>query len=659
MTFNLRNRMMLYISIPIVLVLVFLSVFTYYQSSAALDAQIRRTSAYLVESYSNEIQKRLAEKDGIVGALAKEFSVLLPAEADTKRILEHIAKSTPGVQNAFVGLADRRFIDGSGWVAPSDYDPRTRDWYKKAIESQGTYYTDVYVDAITKKPVISVTQAIRSGNQVVGVVGIDLALDEIQQITKGIKVGKTGTAFLLNREGGYVYHETMGLEHNIFKIQNGVFAAPGKEFLSGKPVFQEFTFNGVKKIYASTPVGKTGWALVGATPQSELFEAVVNMGMLSAVCSIVGLLLLIIVIFFIARSIANPIKEMAGVAQQVSEGNLTVQFRSTKTKDEIGILSDSFLNMINGLRTLVRQTNQSAEQLAASSEELTASAQQSAEAAGNVASSIQQVAIGSEKQVSAVNETSAVVQEISATLEEVAATANEMAAMAEKTTKATKDGQISVDRAVTQMSTVGKEAQGAQKAAEELKAGSQQIGEIVGLISSIAGQTNLLALNAAIEAARAGEAGRGFAVVAEEVRKLAEQSEDAARRITALIGKNNENIGQVVGTIDTAISAVGQGVELVNVAGGNFSEIGDLVSQVAKQVAVISKALQETAAGSQRIVTSIKEVENLSRDAAAESQNVSAATEEQSASMEEIASSSHALSTLSQELQNTVAKFRI
>ncbi len=215
---------------------------------------------------------------------------------------------------------------------------------------------------------------------------------------------------------------------------------------------------------------------------------------------------------------------------------------------------------------------------------LTASSQQSADAAGNVASSI--------------------------TLEEVAATANEMAAKAEKTAEATKEGQMSVDRAVTQMSTVGQGAKEAQKATEE-------------------------------------------------VRKLAEQSEDAARKITDLIGWNNTSIGHVVGTIDSAISAVGQGVELVNVAGGNFREIGKLVNEVVGQVGDISKALQKSAEGSRRIVASITVVENLSRDAAAESQNVSAATEEQSASMEEIAASSQALAKLAQDLQTAVAKFRI
>lgn len=655
---SLRNRMVLLVTVPVVLILVALSAVAYYQSSAALETQIRRTAAFLAESNSMQIQKQLAEKEAIIVSLAKLYGGGLPPETEMRKALVALAK-TPGVQTVFVGLPDKRFFDATGWVPPADYDPRTRDWYKKAVDIPGVYYTDVYIDGITKKPVLSLAQAIRSGNQVVGVIGIDLALQEIQDLTKTIKSGKTGEAFLLSREGGYVYHSSLKLEDNIFKIQNGAFAAPGKDFLSGKPTYQEFTFNNLRKIYFSNPVGNSGWSLVVGVPRSELFAAVDTLATTAAAVSIFGVILVIAILFFIARSIANPIKEMAVIAQQVADGNLTVQVQQASGKDELGILADSFRKMLNSLRTLIRQTGQASEQVAASSEQLTASAQQSAEAANNVAQSIQQVALGSEKQVSAVNETSAIVQEISATMEEVAATAGEMATLSAQTAKAALEGKQSIDTAVSQMDAVSKGSRQAQVAADELKISSAQIGEIVGLISTIAGQTNLLALNAAIEAARAGEQGRGFAVVAEEVRKLAEQSETAAHQIKGLVEKNHGSIGNVVGAIDVAIRDITQGVNLVTVAGSNFAAINNQISQVTEQVDIIAKAVNEAALGSQRIVGSIKDVEILSRDAAAESQNVSAATEEQSASMEEIAASSQALAKLAEGLQLSVSKFRI
>ena len=366
-------------------------------------------------------------------------------------------------------------------------------------------------------------------------------------------------------------------------------------------------------------------------------------------------------LFFVVRRITVPLGFAVKDLGQLSEGNFTIVVPKDflKRKDEIGQLATAVQALVLTLRGLLRQVAQSSEHVAASAEQLTASAQQTADAAGNVAQSIQQVALGSEKQVAAVNETSAIVEEISATMEQVATTAGKMAILSDQTTQAAVEGKKSIDTAVSQMGTVSNGSKQAQVAAEDLKVSSAQIGEIVGLISTIAGQTNLLALNAAIEAARAGEQGRGFAVVAEEVRKLAEQSEVAARQIKELVEKNHGSIGNVVGAIDSAIKDIGQGVELVRVAGENFAAINAQIEQVTEQVGVIAEAVNEAALGSRRIVTSIQQVENLSRDAAAESENVSAATEEQSASMQEIAASSQALAKLAEGLQQAVAKFRI
>lgn len=377
--------------------------------------------------------------------------------------------------------------------------------------------------------------------------------------------------------------------------------------------------------------------------------------------SIIALLIVFCVSFFLTRMITKPIATVSARLDDMAQGHFDrdIDPQYLTRKDEFGDMGRSFDRMLKSMGQLIGQVSQSAEQLAASSEELTASAEQSAQASNQVAASVTEMARGSERQVAAVNDASAIVEEISATMEELAATAQEMSSKANATAKATVDGQNAVDQAINQMKNIGQGAQKAQGAAGDLEAGSRQIEVIVGLISSIAGQTNLLALNAAIEAARAGEQGRGFAVVAEEVRKLAEQSEQAARQIKELIGTNDNNIKNVVGVISNTIQEIGQGVTLVGKAGAGFAEIRALVETVTQQVSEISKALGEIAVGSQQIVDSIKTVETVSRSTAAEAQNVSAATEEQSASTEEIASASQALAKLAGELQTAMGRFRI
>ena len=402
---------------------------------------------------------------------------------------------------------------------------------------------------------------------------------------------------------------------------------------------------------------KIGMLFVGV-PYAPYESIVADFTKALSIFVIVQVLIASGLIYIIARKISRPIEELAEAAAKVATGNLAVSIQIASV-DEIGTLADSMQKMVGNLRELLQQVKRTTEQLTSSSEEMTASASQSAEATGSIAGSIQQVAEGSVKQVDAVNKAAAVVQEITATLKAVAVAAGEMTSLAEQTTKATVEGQSSVDSAVNQMTEVGKGANEAQKAAEDLKAESHKIGEIVGLISSIAGQTNLLALNAAIEAARAGEQGRGFAVVAEEVRKLAEQSEAAARQITDLIQLNSVNIDRVVATIHTAINDVQQGSARVDVAGKNFREINTLVGMVSQKVVAVSSELRQASMNSQHIVNAIQVVETLSRDAMAEAETVSAATQEQSASMQEIAASSHALATLAEELQTEVARFQV
>ena len=180
---------------------------------------------------------------------------------------------------------------------------------------------------------------------------------------------------------------------------------------------------------------------------------------------------------------------------------------------------------------------------------------------------------------------------------------------------------------------------------------SSEIGKIVDTISGIAGQTNLLALNAAVEAARAGEQGRGFAVVAEEVRKLAEQSQDAAKQIAGLINEIQVDTGKAVNAMKEGTREVKAGSEAVQDTGRTFDDIVNLVGQVSEQVNDISAAIEQMAASSQNIVTSVKHIDKISKEASAHTQTVSAATEEQLASMEEIASSSQALANLAQNLQ--------
>lgn len=374
---------------------------------------------------------------------------------------------------------------------------------------------------------------------------------------------------------------------------------------------------------------------------------------------VIALLLALSIGLMVARMIAVSLKKVVEQVNQVAEGNLAINNIDLDTKDEIGVLSRAVDTMKAKLKTLIGQVAETSEQVASSSEELYASAEQSAEASTQIAEAISNVAAGTEHQSSTVDEISAAIEEMSAGIEQMAATASTVAEQVNVSSRMAREGRNAVDLAIQQMSAVAQSSDHAGVAVKKLAESSQQIGDINNVISGIAAQTNLLALNAAIEAARAGEQGRGFAVVAEEVRKLAEQSAEAATRIAALINENQTNIREAVDKVESGANDIQLGIDVVNKAGEAFRAIAESVTTVSDHVQEVSATTQQMAGSSQQIVTSIREVDSVSKGNSESTQTVSAATEEQNASLEQIVSASQDLATLAEELQNAVSKFRL
>lgn len=375
--------------------------------------------------------------------------------------------------------------------------------------------------------------------------------------------------------------------------------------------------------------------------------------------SVAGVLVAVVIGGLLIRAIIRPLnrvnEQLAAIAD--GEGDLTKEL-TVSSKDEIGELAASFNRMLANLRTLISQIRGHAQQVAAAAEQLTASSEQTSKATEQIAETIQEMATGADVQAHQVEEGDKEVQEMTAGIGQIAARAQNVSAAALNASELATGGTRTIQLAVEQMNGVGETMQQLAHAVSGLGSRSEQIGQIVEVITQIAGQTNLLALNAAIEAARAGEQGRGFAVVADEVRKLAEQASASAQEITQLVSAIRAETLDAVTSMQKGSDEVAAGMEGVATAGEVFSHIRDAVVSVAKDVESVSEASRTLTESTGKVAASMELVASVTHTAVSRTLDVSAATEQQLASMQEIHSSAASLANLAEDLEKMISRFK-
>ncbi|KEO81099.1 methyl-accepting chemotaxis protein [Tumebacillus flagellatus] len=374
---------------------------------------------------------------------------------------------------------------------------------------------------------------------------------------------------------------------------------------------------------------------------------------------IVGLIVGILVAGGVAEYVVRPMRRVTTIAQRVAEGDLTVEPLNTARKDEFGLLGRSVNEMVANLRGLIGHVNATAEQVASSSQALSATTDQTAEATEQITESIQHVAHGADQQVASASKAARAIEDLSNGIEKVAETAIAVAETSLDAAREAEQGNDSVQKAVLQMDAIAGSVNTTASGVKQLETRSQEIGQIVEVITGIAAQTNLLALNAAIEASRAGEQGRGFAVVADEVRKLAEQSSLSAGQIANLISSIQEETTKAVLSMDGVIGEVKSGTQAVSEAGEAFTRILTANRMVADQIQDVSASSQEMTANSQQVYETVGEMMTIAEQSAQSSQTVAATSEEQLASIEEIAASSETLAQMASQMREEIGKFKL
>ena len=544
----------------------------------------------------------------------------------------------------------------------AEYDYFKYDWYKKGLATDNIAWSEPFYDEVSKITMLTIAKPIIKDNKKVGVVTVDLAINQLEDYIKNIKVGEQGYAFIVTGDGYYL--ATTDAEKNLkVKISEdsvGKISQVGKTITDAKEsmLVRNDAF-GADSYVSVTPIGTTGLKLVLVLPTEE-FHAGINKIMYANIMVFVMILIAIslLIIYLFNNRINMPLTKLIGSAKGLASGDLTTAV-SVERDDEIGELAEDFKIMSNNFKKIITDVNRMAQQVASSGQELCSGSEQSAVGTQEIAQSIVKVAEAVAEQSTLIDKAAESVAVISNSINTASDSAEKTLENVESSAVSAKNGYTSVKSAIGQMENIDAKINEAAETVLNLGTQSKQIGEIVSTISDIAGQTNLLALNAAIEAARAGEQGRGFAVVADEVRKLAEQSQVAAKHIADLIREIQTQTTKAVEFMKTGTQEVKLGSQLVGDAGKTFSEIVTKVDKVTLDVKLVVAEIKKIVQERDLMVKLIDNLEVIGTKTSDQSQNVSATVEEQAATLEQLAAVSRSLSEMSQELHKVVNSFKV
>ncbi|GAE30513.1 methyl-accepting chemotaxis protein [Halalkalibacter hemicellulosilyticus] len=365
-----------------------------------------------------------------------------------------------------------------------------------------------------------------------------------------------------------------------------------------------------------------------------------------------------VIVYWFTRRIKKRLSTITNALQCAGSGDFTTRV-SDNAGDELSDLSTSYNQMTENIKVMINEVIETSEQVAASSEELTASAEQTSQATETITESIQQVANGAEHATASVQESATALEEVSKGVQSIAENASTISGVSSQATQKAKEGEELVGQTVQQINAISLSVNESGEVIKVLDNRSKEIGNITKAISAIAEQTNLLALNAAIEAARAGEHGKGFAVVADEVRKLAEQSQQSSSQISSLILEIQQDMDRSNSSIEQVTIDVNIGLDIVQQTEGSFKEILEFMERLVVQINDMAATAEEVSASTEEVAATVMGITQIATNTSSHSQNVAASAEEQLASMEEISASASSLSNMSESLQELIRKFKV
>ncbi|MCQ2012069.1 methyl-accepting chemotaxis protein [Clostridium butyricum] len=657
--------------LPIVIIGVgILSFYTVYKFNESIENSTIKRMTENVNNMSDIINewidgKLLEVRSTANTPTAKLISSNIEAvdEFNKNRIL-NLEKDYPGeYDNAAVinfnndGISRAQYANGK----TVNGDVSEKQWYKDLMTGRSYNISNPVISKGSGKTLIVIGAAVKDdSDNIIGDMISAVNISRIQEKINEFKFGENGYSILISDDGTIITHpdESLIMKSKITELDDSDMVNLGKEMLKSDSGDFKFGVGDNKSIAFYKKIPLTNWSVASVISERELFAEGRSLVTTLAMVSVIIIIIIAGIIIFMANKFSKPLRKLCDFSSEIAQGNLTCELNINRS-DEIGQVADTLKNTSYELRNMVIDISTSANEVNKLADDVNEAIKQSLLGSEEITKSMEQISRGAINQAENADKASEITGELVDEIKSVVDKCNYMNEIVNDSIKMSTIGTERVQNAVENIKSIEKINNESIEQTLNLLEKSNEIGQIVNVISEIAEQTNLLALNASIEAARAGEQGKGFAVVASQVGELAKQSNEAAKKIENIIRGIQQQVQVIDKQMKFGAAEVANGVETTKSVSENFTEIEKTFKEIESVVLEVFHASNIMEEKAHTTSNSIKEVAGVTEENSSATEEVTAANEEQSASMQQIAETTSKLDELIENLNETIKKFKI